>query len=184
MPPSPWIHRPASLPDGLESPAVESVLLLRDEQANLAWAVEETVADRAEEQVDRSARWIAATPSPAPAPDAAEPPAEADSRYLLATEVPAHWYPLVPQALADEESVRFRLARLHRDDASFEAPLGRLFAEAAGLYEEEVPRSGIRVERSRQFTRWQDGSPHAWTTRREGTGGGSSGLRFDVLKED
>ncbi|MET8228761.1 hypothetical protein [Streptomyces sp. NPDC005301] len=186
MPPSPWIYRPASLPDGLESPAVESVLLLRDEQANLAWAVEETVADRAEERVDRYSRWIAATPPPARAPGAAEPPAEAAPRYLLATDVPAHWYPLVPQTLADEESIRFRLARLARDDASLEAPLGRLLAETTGLYEEEVPRSGIRVERSRQFTRWQDGSAHAWTTRRKvsGTGGGSSGLRFDVLKQD
>ncbi|MFF3312905.1 hypothetical protein [Streptomyces sp. NPDC002952] len=186
MPPSPWIYRPASLPDGLESPTVESVLLLRDEQANLAWAVEETVADRAEERVDRYSRWIAATPAPARAPGAAEPPAEAAPRYLLATDVPAHWYPLVPQTLADEESIRFRLARLARDDASLEAPLGRLLAETTGLYEEEVPRSGIRVERSRQFTRWQDGSAHAWTTRRKvsGTGGGSSGLRFDVLKQD
>ncbi|MFF0072694.1 hypothetical protein [Streptomyces sp. NPDC005494] len=186
MPPSPWIYRPASLPNGLESPAVESVLLLRDEQANLGWAVEEAVADRAEDRVDRYARWIASTSPPAAAPAAAGPPGEAAARYLLATEVPAHWYPLVPETLADEESVRLRLARLDRDDASLESPLGRLLAETAGLHEQEVPRSGIRVERSRQFTRWQDGSAHAWTTRRKvsGTGCGSSGLRFDVLKED
>ena len=186
MAPSPWIYRPASLPDGLESPAVESVLLLRDEQANLAWAVEESVADRAEERVDRYARWIAAMPSAAPAPSPGEPVAEAAPRYLLATEVPAHWYPLVPQTLADEESVRLHLARLDRNDASLEAPLGRLLAETADLYEEEVPRSGIRVERSRQFTRWQDGSSHSWTNRLKtsGVGGGSSGLRFDVLEQD
>ncbi|WP_406212238.1 hypothetical protein [Streptomyces canus] len=120
---------------------------------------------------------LAATLSPAPAPDAAQPPAEAAPRYLLATEVPAHWYPLVLQPLAGEESVRFRPARLARDDASLEALLGRLLAETAGLYEEEVPRSGLRVERGRQFRRWQDGSAHAWTTRRKvsGTGAGRAG---------
>ncbi|MCX5256965.1 hypothetical protein OOK27_23055 [Streptomyces canus] len=56
----------------------------------------------------------------------------------------------MPQPLTGEESVRFRPAR---DDASLEAPLGRLLAETVGLYEEEVPRSGFRVEHSRRFTR-------------------------------
>ncbi|MET9730331.1 hypothetical protein ABZZ79_06595 [Streptomyces sp. NPDC006458] len=179
MPPSPWIYRPASLPGGLESPPLESVLLLRDEQANLAWAVEESVADRADEPVDRYTRWITHAPAPVELPPGAAP------RYLLATEVPDHWYPLVPKGLADEESIGFRLATLVRDDASPSAPLGRLLAETDMLFEEEVPRSGIRVERNRQFTRWQNGTVHAWTTRRKlsGTGGGSSGLRFDVLGE-
>lgn len=177
--PSPWIYRPASLPGGLESRPVESVLLLRDEQANLAWAVEESVADRADERVDRHERWATtARPRPAPEPGAAP-------RYLVATEVPAHWYPLVPEVLADMESIRFRLAGLVRDEAYPQAPLGRLLGETDWLFEEEVPRSGVRVERSHQFTRWQDGAPHFWTTRRKasGFGGGSSGLRFDVLSE-
>lgn len=180
-PPSPWMYRPASLPGGLETPPVESVVLLRDEQANLAWAVEESVADRADERVDRHERWTtAARPRPAPEPGAAP-------RYLVATEVPAHWYPLVPQVMAaDQESNRLRLAGLVRDESFPQVPLGRLLGETDWLFEEEVPRSGIRVERARQFTRWQDGAPHSWITRRKvsGFGGGSSGLRFDVLDED
>ncbi|MGC0327369.1 hypothetical protein RKD23_000359 [Streptomyces sp. SAI-170] len=178
-PPSPWMYRPASLPRGLESAPVESVVLLRDEQANLAWAVEESVADRAGERVDRHERWTTtARPRPAAEPGAAP-------RYLVTTEVPAHWYPLVPEVLADMESIRFRLTGLLRDETYPQTPLGRLLRETDWLFEEEVPRSGIRVERSRQFTRWQDGAPHSWTTRRKasGSGGGSSGLRFDVLDE-
>lgn len=178
-PPSPWMYRPASLPGGLASPAMESVVMLRDEQANLAWAVEESVADRAGERVDRHERWTTtARPRPAPEPGA-------DPRYLVATEVPAHWYPLVPEVLDDMESTSFRLAGLVRGEGHPQSPLGRLLGETDWLFEEEVPRSGIRVERSRQLTRWQDGALHTWTTRHKmsGFGGGSSGLRFDVVDE-
>ncbi|MER5510054.1 hypothetical protein ABT052_32670 [Streptomyces sp. NPDC002766] len=179
QPPSPWFYRPAALPAGQESPPVESVLLLRDEQANLAWAVEESVADQADERVDRYDRWVATAPPPAP------PPPDGSPRYRVVTEVPSHWYPLVPQALADQESIRLRLVGLARGDGTPRPPLGKLLGETDWLYEEEVPRSGIRVERARQYTRWQDGRTHAWTTRSRGsgTGGGSSGLRFDVLEE-
>jgi hypothetical protein len=178
QPPSPWFYRPAALPAGKESPPVESVLLLRDEQANLAWAVEESVADHADERVDRYDRWVATAPPPPP------PPPDGSPRYRLLTEVPSHWYPLIPRALADQESVRFRLVGLARGDGTPRPPLGQLLGETDWLYEEELPRSGIRVERARQYTRWQDGSMHAWTTRSRGTGtgGGSSGLRFDVLE--
>ncbi|MBK3641563.1 hypothetical protein [Streptomyces sp. MBT33] len=178
QPPSPWFYRPAALPAGLESPPVESVLLLRDEQANLAWAVEESVADDADERVDRYDRWVATAPPPAP------PPPDGSPRYRVVTEVPSHWYPLVPQVLADQESVRLRLAGLNRGDGSPRPTLGQLLGETGWLYEEEVPRSGVRVERGRQYTRWQDGRTHAWTARSRGsgTGGGSSGLRFDVLE--
>lgn len=85
--------------------------------------------------------------------------------------------PLVPLGAAGPRRRGVRPARLARDDASLEALLGRLLAETAGLYEEEVPRSGFRVERGRQFRRWEDGSAHAWTTRRKvsGTGAGRAG---------
>ena len=51
------------------------------------------------------------------------------------------------------------------------------------LFEEEVPRSGIRLSRSFQYTRWSDGSCHVWIGRQKqpGRGEGSSGLKFDSL---
>ena len=181
-PPSPWFYRAASLPAALESPPAESVLLLRDEAANLAWAVEETVGDLAGEPLDRYARWVAAVPA-RPTAEPGDPPAD---RYLLTTEVPGHWYPLVPQPLDAQapEDIRLLLAGLVRDADTPARPLGRLLGEQTWLFEEEVPRSGVRVERSRQYTRWHDGSPHAWSARRKisGTGSGSSGLRYDVLE--
>jgi hypothetical protein len=64
--------------------------------------------------------------------------------------------------------------------------LGRILesGEKLSLFEEEVPREGVRVTRSYQFTRWIDGSSHLWVGRRKdvGRGEGSSGLRFDSLE--
>jgi hypothetical protein len=51
------------------------------------------------------------------------------------------------------------------------------------IHEEEVPREGVRVVRTFQLARWQDGSTHLWIGRQKsvGRGEGSSGLRFDML---
>ena len=40
------------------------------------------------------------------------------------------------------------------------------------LYEEEIPRERVRVTRSCQLARWQDGSTHLWIGRRKRIGGG------------
>ena len=34
------------------------------------------------------------------------------------------------------------------------------------IFEEEIPREGIRVTRHYQLTRWHDGSTHLWIGRR------------------
>ena len=55
--------------------------------------------------------------------------------------------------------------------------------QALRIFEEEIPREGVRVTRHYQLTRWHDGSTHLWIGRRKqiGRGEGSSGLRFDVV---
>jgi hypothetical protein len=186
-PTSPWFFLAPSLPMSLESEPNESVLLLRDEMANLAWAVEAVVSDDAGRHQDRFAAWAAREQ-----PQQAEPSDHAE--YHVATDVPDHWFPLAPEQLADHESIRLRLVPLTRqsDGAVTEiSPVGRLLADAeAGgpglwLYEEEVPRSGIQVIRTHQYARWHDGSRHLWQARRKLTsrGEGSSGLRFDEVTE-
>ena len=51
------------------------------------------------------------------------------------------------------------------------------------LYDEEVPREGVRVTQRRRMARWIDGSTWAWMALRKtvGRGEGSSGLRFDSV---
>jgi hypothetical protein len=192
-PTSEWFYLAAAMPDGLEGPAAERVLLLRDEMANLAWAVESHVADDAGAIVDRFAEPQEPLPGGEGGEDAGAADAPAVPRYEVESPVPRNWYPLAPEQLPDQTSVRLRLVPVARgaDPATrrLELPLGRLLADAAPLadglwlHEEEVPRAGAAVARVPQHARWHDGSAHAWTGRAKRTGGGegSSGLRFDFL---
>jgi hypothetical protein len=54
------------------------------------------------------------------------------------------------------------------------------------LFEEEAPRSGLRLVRQFQYARWQDGTTFLWLARRKGVGRGdsTSGLLFDVFEEE
>jgi hypothetical protein len=80
-----------ALADGLESPAQEDVLLMRDEMANMAWAIERTIESPLEQAVQRDDPDLAAAPPPAL-------PARPDGvpYYDLSSDVPAHWVPLLP----------------------------------------------------------------------------------------
>ena len=51
------------------------------------------------------------------------------------------------------------------------------------LHEEAVPRSGLRVQLTKQRMRWSNGSTHVWLGRKvlSGRGERSSGLRFDLI---
>ena len=51
------------------------------------------------------------------------------------------------------------------------------------LFEEQVPRAGVVVERGWQFSRLHQGAIHAWITHAMGIGGGegSSGLASDLV---
>jgi hypothetical protein len=179
---SPWFFLAPALATSLESAPVETVLFLRDEMANLAWAVEAVVSDAAGGLVDRFG--TPSTRPPAPARPEGAPP-----RYVVDTVVPDNWYPLAAEPLPDRKSVRLRLAPLARvvdGQVTTTLPLGVVLAgESVWVHEEEVPRSGVVVVRTNQRARGADGSVHAWTARAKGTGGGegSSGLRFDVVEE-
>ncbi|MGW2619423.1 hypothetical protein [Streptomyces sp. NPDC001500] len=181
-----------ALPGSLQGPVIEHVTFLRDEMANVAWAVEDLVPDGASHTVDRLQEWFDRSAAAAPAAPTAVP------RYLVSTDVPTHWFPLVAERLSDGESIRLRLTGVARlvDGAVQPAdPLGRLLAdrpvapadpdERLWLYEEDVPRTGVRVTRAAQLVRAHDGATRTWVGRSvsAGVGEASSGLRHDVLAE-
>jgi hypothetical protein len=173
---------PPALVKSLEGRPIEEVLFLRDEMANMSWAVERVIESASERQLNRFEQQRNGA-SQLPAAQSAP----VKSIYKLATETPDYWVPLVP--VKRNSGLRLERARLLKLDGKEE------FVEAHGsilnsgdtrrldIFEEEIPREGIRVTRSYQLARWHDGSTHLWIGRRKrvGSGEGSSGLRFDSL---
>ena len=184
---------PPVLGTSLESTAIEEVLLLRDEMANMAWAVERIVESPTGEPLDRFEAYQERRRRQERAQEEASPGSTAPSSgplaYRLATSIPDYWIPLVP-VQTDPPTSRSvglqRRAMLHAGTLDPITPLGRILepGEALILNEEEVPRAGARVTRSHQYARWIDGSTHLWVGRRKeiGRGESSSGLRFDVVE--
>jgi hypothetical protein len=174
---------PSALMKSLESRPLEEVMLLRDEMANMAWGVERVIESASEHPLNRfeQQRYTA-------------PPPREQSRdkviYKLATAVPDNWVPLLP--VQSSAGLRLKRGKVLKVDGVLELVQahGRILnpglsdQQALSIYEEEVPREGIRVTRSYQLARWHDGSTHLWIGRRKqiGRGEGSSGLRFDDLE--
>jgi hypothetical protein len=175
---------PPSVVQTIEGATLEELLLLRDEMANLAWAIERRIESPLEAALERATENDAAPPAPA-----GEVPV-----YRLTAETPPHWVPLLP-VLVDETTREVRLAR-----AATLAPdgsrrivraEGRLLVDPAAptapllIREEEVPREGARVRRTYQSARWLDGRLVVWAGHRKnvGRGEGSSGLAFDTIIE-
>ena len=166
-----------SLLKTIDGRPLEEVLFLRDEMANIAWAVEHVVQGAIENRIE-----------PGAVPDAPQttlPTPSALPRYRLATDVPVNWTPLLPQRVTDPPSLRLvRAAMLAPDGTNvIRRAQGELLNAAATLrlFNEEVPREGVKVTRQFERTRWIGGSTLLWVGLRKqvGRGEGSSALRFD-----
>jgi hypothetical protein len=178
---------PPALPHSQEGEPVEEVLFLRDEMANLAWAVERLVEGVAGRPVDRHEQFLAQVRAGAaapPPPSGPLPPPDADLEYRLrAGQPPEHWIPLLPEA--DPTGLRLRRSALPRPGGQEPIePIGTLLPAIPWVAAEEVPADGVRVVRHWQLARWGDGSSHLWMSRRKqaGRGEASSGLRYDVVE--
>jgi hypothetical protein len=152
------------------------VLFLRDEMANMAWAVERAVQgpsggarDRARERDD-------------PRAPARGPVETADLDYELQSGVPARWIPFLPRS-SGYRSIDLVQARMTRADGAIVLPLGRILnrPDLKALKDAEVPREGVLVRRRPSMTRRADGRYVRWTTRTVGVGRGegASRLAFD-----
>ncbi len=170
-----------TLSRSLDGAPLEDVLFMRDEMANLAWAIERSV----EGPVETAVSQAAATPVPAappPAPDA--PP-----RYTLSTVTPPNWIPLMPVQTDASGTVQLRRAATLQIDGSTRPRTAKSevlrATSAPTIYDEEIPREGVRVTRRRRMSRWIDGSTWVWTGYRNevGRGEGSAGLRFDQVAD-
>ena len=186
VPASNLFFLPPSLLQSLESRPIEEVLFVRDEMANLAWGIERLVESPAEGPLNRFEAYLQAERR---REQETQPVATAPGtlRYLLTTEVPDYWVPLMP--VQTKDGLRLQRGAVLGTDGTQDTvrAQGRVLesSQNLSLFEEEVPREGVRIAWSYQSTRWIDGSSHLWIGRRKGIGRGegSSGLRFDSLND-
>lgn len=164
----------------LEGDRQEEVLFLRDEMANMVWAVEKTVPSASGSGVDgyRVSRAAAVTPTVPPMH-----PTVANARYVLGTDVPNNWHPFIPVHVpGNPRSVQLQRARMPGPARTI---YGQILKLPSPYYinEEEAPRAGKIVSRGFQRARGSDGSTFLWLGRRAmtGRGEGSSGLAFDQV---
>ncbi|HET7121521.1 MAG TPA: hypothetical protein VFI17_09780 [Solirubrobacterales bacterium] len=160
---------------GQSGDPLETIVLARDELANLSWAIESEYTSSEGVLVNRRDRWLEVAPEPR---EPGELPA-----YAVQTTVPDYWLPLVPHAIA-LGSIRFDLVPFEQPGFGKSEPKGRLLSPETTLHEEEVPREGAVVVRRPVVARWFDGSSLAWTRREKNPGKGesSSGLAFDTAR--
>ena len=183
---------PPVLGRSLTSAAVEDVLFMRDEMANIAWAIERTIQSPLEQPV----ALTDTVPKQSDVIEADEPPPGVDTlpRYQLATTVPYNWIPLLPVQVEHIGPPKVLLQRLKRGAMLQPDGTNKIhraqsrildFGKDTLLYDEEIPREGIHVTQQYQCARWIDGSTWAWLSNQKAIsrGPGSAGLRFDCVEE-
>jgi len=158
----------------LQGEPVEEVAFIRDETANMAWAVERVVPGRSGDPRRRSAE----PPPPRPeTPDGLDPNTLV---YELQVPVPRHWIPLVPVRVAPGV-IGLRKGALLEDGEPV-LPRGLLLEPTPLTFPaEEIPREGITVRAIPSLARRADGSYARWTRHQlsVGRGEGASGLAAD-----
>jgi len=184
-----FIIPPAAASSVMQGDTIEEVRFLRDEMANMAWAIEHRLQSGAGDVMsghERAVRHgeVDETMSARGGPQL---------RYQLETLVPEHWIPLLPVAIdparGEVELERGAVVRARDDGTLFTLPaLGRILNPSGvapyRIQEEEVSRAGTRVSRVVCRARWLNGDTFHWIARRKGVGGGegSSGLKYDLAR--
>jgi hypothetical protein len=180
---------------------LEEVVFVRDEMANMVWAIESRVAmvdgrsvpgyEAATDLRRRYERLVNDNPAPPP------PPPTAPLRYqVMSQSVPENWIPFIPVHVPGQNrEVQLQRAALPRiiprDPQPFRKVRPRTALVREGLdtklpyfvHEEEVPRAGALVRQAFQRTRWYGGRVAVWlgAEKTTGLGEGQSNLRFDQL---
>jgi hypothetical protein len=196
---TPYFLLPPTIDYVLTGAPLEEVKMLRDETANLVWAIERKYRTFYGEPVsgyDHSFFLQRKTQEVLPA-DRTEEESEKPLKYTFMTSVPRNWIPFVP-VHATKETTSSSLDSLQKHiklqrasminlvDGTRIRPNSRLLNEVQPHYyvdEAEVPRNGIVASENCQRTIWHTGEIFLWIGRKKyyGAGEGSSGLQFDSI---
>jgi hypothetical protein len=172
----------------MESRPLEELLFLRDEFANMVWAVERTVRNEMGTPTDGYDLHLELN-GPFLKPREAVGPENSMPVFRLASPVPTNWIPYLPRHLNNSSTeIELRQAMMIRNEDGADPvdipPLSVLAGrDIPSVREEAIPRAGVRVQVTRQRVRWTDGKTYIWQGRKvlAGRGEGNSGLTFDQL---
>jgi hypothetical protein len=165
----------------LHNDEIEETRFVRDEEANLTWAVE-TLYRAPDGNVVRHGGTPASTLPSAPSVNGTA------GRYQLMTPMPAYWIPYVPRQIGNgvtDGQIYLRRGRT-LESASRLAPQykSQIVKESWRLNEEEVPRTGMRVRRIFRSAVDSGGHNYFWIGRQKDAGQRlpAPDLQFDTIK--
>jgi hypothetical protein len=184
-------------------PTEEEVFLIRDEVADMAWAVEKTVplasgiSRPGSEVAKQTFNYLQSLIPGGGAP----PPLAAAVQYQAMNSVPENWIPFIPVHVPNNNrEVQLQRAAMPRiligdpNPAQKVQPLTSLLRPGLDVtpprtyfvHEEEVPRAGVRLTQYYSRSRWTQGQVYTWLRVQKQTGRGeaSSGLAFDQLVDN
>ncbi|WP_421789148.1 hypothetical protein [Hyphobacterium sp.] len=155
---------------------IEAALLVRDEDANLVWGIEQKIPGLGVALIDRHEAWLARLEN-LPASESNDQ--IAPLKYSLTTDVADFWIPF--QRINNDLLRRTQLGDPNSDASR---PWGQLLAahlDPFNIRTAEVPAEGLEMTRRVRFAYGRDGVPYVWAalSKSAGIGPASSGLSFD-----
>ena len=197
-----------AIPKYLQGKPTEEFYLFRDEVANMVWGVETIVPlitgksmsgrEAALDVVNYHRQFYEDTVD-----NVNETENQTTIQYKLMNDVPENWIPFIPVRKHDDpnhRSIQLQRGAMPRfnklEDGTkthikieprtslLRTGLDQTIPEPYFIHEEEVPRSGIKVELAYQRTRGINGKVFTWMgiKKQTGRGEGHSGLKFDHIK--
>lgn len=187
--------------DGLQkSKPIEEINFLRDEMANMVWAVEKRIPDQlgngkpADEVAEAVKQFLSEIAAPN---NREELPNNAKVKYQIATEISDNQIPFIAVKKQNLVSRQIQLQRasiprvVNGYKPSRVRPKSSLLSQGLKtgkrrpfyIYEEEIPRSGSIIKGQWKRTRWLNGQTIIWYgyEKTNGRGEGNSGLKFDQI---
>ena len=180
-----FLFLPPTVATRQESAPLEEVLFIRDEGANMVWGIERQLQNGLGKPVNGFDlhREVNGPFDPLESGDRNDFDHEI---YRLATPVPTNWVPYIPRMEGTNLVLHRANLPSNEPDELFRQihQLSHLTKhDLLAVYEEAIPRAGVRVRLTRQRIRWSDGKTYLWQGRTvlAGRGEGNSGLKFDQI---